>query len=351
MSSIADIRKDYPSMANWVILKRKWNGTIIARNCLTDREIPLSDREARYLRSLDGSGNQYHVDGFSERECMKFYQHLSRERMVRRSRFNLSDGKTVMRTVYIPRRKRARTLVPKILNVMLMVSFLPVFLYGVYLICHDGVLLGKEDNFFLNIVLGQVFGLGGGILLHETAHAVACLSDRRGRWLEAGIMMRWGIIPGAYVWLDTKDIRSQMKKIQINMAGIEMNLLLAGILMVLLVHFRYSYGFLSQWRLAMLYAVLMNVSLVLFNVSFAEGLDGEHTISEIFADGNSIVDAAKENIRQMILKKDRKVYFEKNGVACGIANLGVSAIILCFQMLLPLMIAADISMWIGDFML
>jgi len=147
MSSIEDIRKDYPSMANWVILKRRRNG-IVARNCLTDREIPLSDREAKYLKSLDGSGNQYHVDGFSERECMEFYRHLSSERMVRRSRFNLADGKTVMRPVYIPRRKRARSVIPKILNFLLLVSFLPVFLYGIYLICHEGVLFGKEDHFF-----------------------------------------------------------------------------------------------------------------------------------------------------------------------------------------------------------
>lgn len=147
MNSIEDLRNDHPSMANWVILKRRWNG-IVARNCLTDREIPLSDREAKYLKSLDGSGNQYHVDGFSERECLEYYRHLSSERMIRRSRFNLSDGKTVMHTIHIPRRKRARSVIPKILNFLLLVSFLPVFLYGVYLICREGVLFGREDHFF-----------------------------------------------------------------------------------------------------------------------------------------------------------------------------------------------------------
>ena len=348
MNSIEDIRKDHPSMANWVILKRKRDG-IVARNCLTDREIPLSDREAKYLKSLDGSGNQYHVDGFSERECMEFYRHLSRERMVRRSGFNLADGKTVMRPVYIPRRKRARSVIPKILNFLLLVSFLPVFLYGVYLICHEGVLFGKEDHFFLNIVLGEVFGLGGGMILHEAAHAVACLSDRNGRWLEAGIMIRWRIIPGAYVWLDTGEIKSRMKKVQINMAGIEMNLFLAGIMMIMLVNARYGFGFLSKWRTAMLYTVIMNIALALFNISFVEGLDGEHTISEIFG-GGSVVDAAKANIRQMVRGKDRREYFARTGIN-GAANLCVSAVVLGFQMVLPLLIVADISMWIGDFIL
>ena len=187
------------------------------------------------------------------------------------------------------------------------------------------------------------------MVLHEAAHAVACLSDRNGRWLEAGIMIRWRIIPGAYVWLDTGEIKSRMKKVQINMAGIEMNLLLAGIMMILLVNTRYGFGVLSQYRTAMLYAVIMNIALVLFNISFVEGLDGEHTISEIFG-GDSVVDAAKANIRQMVRGKDRRAYFARMGIN-GAANLCVSAVVLGFQMVLPLLIIADISMWIGDFIL
>ena len=248
--------------------------------------------------------------------------------------------------IYIPEKKRADLiLIPKILNFVLMISFLPVFAYGIYLLCQKGALWGNdEEHFLINVLLGYGLGLGGGMVCHEAAHVVACLSDPKGRWYEAGIMRR-GIIVGLYVWLDTSKVKSRLKRVQIYMAGMEMNLVLASLMMILLVNTK-EYSFLFPWKRVMFIAMMQNIFLVLFNISFAEGLDGEHTISELF--GDSIVDAAKANIQQLFLPKDRREYFKATGAINGGAVMCMSSVILMSQLMIPMVILGDITMFLGD---
>ena len=63
----------YPCMSNWVTLRRADNGGIIVRNCAINEEMELSEREARYLKSLNGDRDIYKIKGFSYDECMKYY--------------------------------------------------------------------------------------------------------------------------------------------------------------------------------------------------------------------------------------------------------------------------------------
>lgn len=94
--------------------------------------------------------------------------------------------------------------------------------------------------------------------------------------------------------------------------------------------------------------MIQNIFGALLNISFSEGLDGEHTISSLM--GASVVDAAKANIQQMTTRKKRKEYFSKTGVT-GVANICTSIIIMGFQLLIPMLLLADISILIGGFFL
>ena len=74
----------FPCMSNWITLKRTSDG-VIARNGATDDETLLSERETRYLKSLNGDRDIYKIKGFSYDECMEYYEHLNENLLIRDS--------------------------------------------------------------------------------------------------------------------------------------------------------------------------------------------------------------------------------------------------------------------------
>jgi hypothetical protein len=332
----------YPCKANWVILKSTKNG-IVARNCLNQETVKLTDRQAKYLMRLDGNRNPCKIKGFTKQECEAYYDYLDSEVLIRDEGRTLHADGIMLHTVYIPERKYAGTIIPKILNSLLWLTFLPVFLYGLFRLSRYDIEFGMNCNyFFANVITGIVGGLLLGMILHEVGHAIACLANMKGAFLEAGFMIR-GILPGAYVMIDATDVTNRRKKAQIYLAGIEVNLLLSGLLMILMTSVREN-SFLGEWKIAMLYAVVQNVILALINISLVENFDGEHTMRALF--GGPIVDAAKANLKQMFSSKKRRNYFRKNGLN-GIANICTSVVVLVFQIFIPLLILAEISIFVG----
>lgn len=330
----------FPCMSNWVTLKRTSDG-VIARNGATDDETLLSEREARYLKSLNGDRDIFKIKGYSRNECVKYYEHLDACLLIRDEGRTMELDGAHIHTVYIPNRKSTNSIIPKILNFLLLISFLPVLFYGIYLIIDKGVYWGDADAFFINMVLGYGLGIGAGVVLHEIGHATACLSYQ-GKLFEVGIMTK-GIMPGAYVLIDDYGIDSRLKKTQINMAGIEMNLLIAGLMMIMMVKVDAT-SCLFRYKIAMYYIAIQNIFGALLNICLTEGLDGEHTISSLM--GTSVVDAAKANILQMTTRKNRKEYFSKTGIT-GVANICTSVLIMAFQLVIPMLIIANICMLIG----
>ncbi len=67
-----DIEGGYPCKANWVILKKD-DDKVFAHNCLTDEDIVLSSRKARYLQRLDGCTDPFEVEGYTYKECEEYY--------------------------------------------------------------------------------------------------------------------------------------------------------------------------------------------------------------------------------------------------------------------------------------
>lgn len=339
-----NINGQYPCMANWVTLRRDGN-KVIARNGLIDKDFKLTEREAKYLTCLNGNRDEYQIAGFSQEECEEYFYYLDSLFLIREPGRSIKfiEGET-LHTLFIPDKKSTNSMLPKILNFLLWISFLPVFIYGLNCAFTYGIDFNVK-HWLANFLIGYGGGLAIGMIFHELAHAVACLSNKNGRLFEAGIMIN-GIVPGAYVLIDNSRIKSRLKKVQIHLAGVEMNLLIAGILLIFMTSIR-RYSSLYEWKIAIFYAVVQNVFLALINITFSEGLDGEHVISYLM--GGSIVDEAKENIRQLFNHKKRKRYFEENGIN-GVARICVSFAILGFQLMIPLLIIANISV-IGGFFL
>ncbi len=321
----------YPCMANWVVLRRR-EGKIFARNCLLDEEDEITEREARYLLRLNGRRNPLSIRGFSCEECEEYFEQVNDQYLLRTPERKLVLDSMKLYTLFIPREMRARSVLPRVLNDLLLSLCIPLLLFGIYRVFCCGVHF--NDTYTLT---GSVVGLLIGIVLHELGHTVACLGYG-GRWMEAGVMRR-GLIPGAYVLIDYSGIRSRLKKVQINLAGVEMNLLLAGVLLTV-----FSYAddcrLLYYWSGAASAASLQNILLVCLNLTFVEGFDGEQVISLLLGK-ESAVGAARASVRCLFDRRKRRRYFEREGIN-GLANVLVGSIILLFQLLIPILILAEI---------
>jgi len=327
-------------MANWAVLKRRENG-VLARNCLTEEETVLTERQARYLLKLNGDRDPMKIKGYSREECMEYYSIFEDLFFIREPGRHIETDAEKLYTLYVPEKKRTRSAVPKILNFLLMVSCVPMFVFGLYRMLDCGGTIC--DGHFLAGYLG---GMLSGMILHEAGHAVSCLGYH-GRWLEAGILQSF-LFPGAYVLLDMSEVKDRLKKVQINLAGVEMNLLLAGVLLFIL-SYTDTRSPLYEWTGAMLYAVFQNVFLVFINLTFMEGLDGEHVISLLLGD-KPVVKNAKMHLKCMMNRKKRRRYFKEMGIA-GAANVCVSVAVMLYQIIIPLLFLADIGILVGGIFL
>ena len=98
----------------------------------------------------------------------------------------------------------------------------------------------------------------------------------------------------------------------------------------------------------MRYIALINIICALLNISFAEGLDGEHAMSSLI--GTLVIDVAKANILQMTTRKNRKKYFSRMGIT-GVANVCTSVLIIGFQLIIPIFILTNICIFIESLIL
>lgn len=114
----------------------------------------------------------------------------------------------------------------RLLNVLLMIFFVPVFITGLYAV-KDIYSLIDQNGF--SYLIGLCVGIALGVIFHECGHAIAGLGYNA-HIFTCGIII--GITPGAYVEIYDEHLKSSLQKAQISAAGIEMNLLLCGLSMI-----------------------------------------------------------------------------------------------------------------------
>ena len=127
---------------------------------------------------------------------------------------------------------------------------------------------------------------------------------------EIGVLL-WGIFPvGAYVAHSEKSDLLKSERIQFCLAGVELNLLLAGAFLLISMEY-YS---LSATLVA---AANLNVALAVFNILPAKSLDGESALSVAIG-----VDSINELARKCLRKRKIRKQLMKSGLK-GYAYLGL----------------------------
>lgn len=325
---IYNLDGQYPVMANWLRIKSLSNGEFYVKNVATEKEFQLDEDEVYFLTRLTGNRDPFEVEGYSRSEVRQLLEFLDSNSLIRtEGRTFLSDWGVKMYTIFVPERHRTRSMLPALCNGLLMLSWLPVLLFGIQRFVTR--IASVETDY---MIVGTILFLAVSMVLHEAAHAMACLAYG-GSLFEAGIMWQY-VYPGAYVLVDTENITSRWKRIQINAAGVEMNFLLTGVFLSLA-----SYGGMLSgiWMIA----GINNFLLAIVNLSFINGMDGCTILAELFGTDN-LVDRAKEMIRYPYFRKP----VLKKGIN-GKAMIVTGAILLFFQLLLPSLIITNILCMIG----
>lgn len=235
--------------------------------------------------------------------------------LVQTSRFIQGEGFN-NRLILLPlgdRLNRVDTLC-KALNSALPAASILVFTIGVYLLIFEGIHESGCYNWYLlcGIILSSV-------LLHEIGHLVAGLNYGY-RFSELGVLL-FGIIPiGAYVaYIENKAAKS-LQKIQFSLAGIEMDLLVAGICMILS---KSSYSLSSTF----IVAAIINIILAASNLLPASGLDGESALSALFG-----VESISKTARRYLSSK-RHICKLINAKLPGVVTLLILSLVLISEII------------------
>ncbi len=164
------------------------------------------------------------------------------------------------------RAKRFRPVCRRI-NAMLPYGAVLVFFLGIAAkLC---IRTETESHLILSLYYGMLIA---SMAAHEWGHITAALAF--GCTVTDMGLLLLGIIPaGAYTAYQEMGELKQGEKIQLSLAGIEMNLMLAGLFLLASVFCPDSY----TWMMA----ANVNVFLVLFNILPVEGLDGEWVLSDL----------------------------------------------------------------------
>lgn len=249
---------------------------------------------------------------------------LKKNGLVRTSRFVRGDG-ILNRFILFPIGSRSQdgSLFAKATNEILPILAILLFSVGIYYIISGRNNIGYDFNLWLYCGL-----LIGSLALHETGHLVAGLAYGY-KIHDTGVLLL-GIIPiGAYVAHEGKENATKAEKMQFALAGVEMNLLIAGICLISAV----CYYPLSS---TMVSVANINVVLACINLLPASGLDGEYALSAL-CEVNSISEVSKK----WLTNKKRRQKLLQSGLP-GFVCLGIFFITLISEVILRLLIGFDI---------
>lgn len=312
-----------PVLANWIRFKRVSEDEYLIVNLLLDEQTKTDAYTVWFAKHLDGKTDPFEIDPrLSYEEVVKLLDYLSDKDVIRDKRFLSKFFLYLLITVWHPKVTLNLKVASFIINATLMVSWLPLLIFAVYYAVEN------IDNFNVAYVLvGSAFGLIIGSVAHELGHMFACLGYG-GRVFEVGICF-YSFMPGAYVLMNERNIKNRFRRVQINAAGIEMNLLLSAIFLILGAEFEIFSGYCLGF-------VIQNLLLAVGNLLFISGFDGMAILSELI--GVEDISAKAKNITGSRLKR-RKL---ANTGAHGGAAVAACYIVRVLQLALPLILIINI---------
>lgn len=312
----------YPMLNNWLVFFRKNQYEYDVHDCLYDEDFTMGVTIAAFARKLNGHRNPYSINmGLTKAEINHMLKQLREHDLLRYGR-SLDAGSGAHYTLWFIKRNPLLIKVARLWNCSLMLSWLPVFIFGVLFFIRDLPII-NTDCMWLGNILGIVFGA----LLHELGHAFAG-QTYGARVFEIGIMINV-LLPGAYVLMDSQSVQSKMKRIQIYAAGVESNALFAGVCLLIACAIPYVGAFLLN-------AAIGNIILALVNITFGGGLDGASILSELLGIENLVEDTKKVVLNRRIRKKLRS-----KGMP-GYSLIAVNVVVQILQITIPVIIGWNI---------
>ena len=251
---------------------------------------------------------------------------LKRFGLVRTSRFVVQEDSILNRFILFPfgDKSHKNNLIWRAVNAALPVAAALIFAIGVFLMTSSEADTSCYISWGLYYVL-----LAISLVLHEAGHLVAGLSYGY-KISDTGILML-GIIPiGAYVAHEKKKDATKAEEIQFSLAGVEVNLLIAGVCL-LVAMWNYTLSF------TMVLVANLNVVIAGVNMLPASGLDGESALSAACG-----IDNISEVAKKWLGSKKRRRKLLSSGFA-GYSCFCFFAFILLAKVILWVLVGVDVA--------
>lgn len=260
-------------------------------NYLIEETFRLPTDIVMWAQQLDGKTSPYDIDKSIDTDTVQYLLTiLENYDCIRKSRFLVKSLSQTLFSLYIPQKITPRMRIfAWFYNKALQLLFLPVLIIGIY-----RIFMNPTSSVDLGFYIGNVAGMLLGLFLHEISHACATLACPNSRFFELGVGFS-SLIPIGYALIDITQVKKRFQRIQAHLAGIETNLLLCGIFLII------SSFFNSPFSLGIAF---QNCILGFFNLVFKSGIDGCNAISEIL--GNRSLSFVSNSRKIVWCKKQRK---------------------------------------------
>ena len=315
----------YPMTNNWLSYRRISDYEYEVTDNLDDSVYTMGCKIAKFAKQLDGHTNPYEVDRFLPKEDVRsMLAELNKSDLLRSSRVLESSFGSFLYTIWIPQWTPFLRIFAFLMNNLLILLWLPSLVFGIYVFIKNILVIDVEIS-----LTGYLLGLLGGICAHELAHAFAGISYRA-KVFEFGIGIQ-NFIPCAYTLLENSNCKRQ-QRIQINAAGVEANLFITGVCLLLCAALpRFSPLFYS--------AAIMNANLGVLNLLCLGGLDGMAILTDVIG---TDVGLFLENATRIVCSKKRRAKLQKKGL-WGYALILTSYIMIFSQIGFPLLLLLNIG--------
>ena len=334
----------YPIISNWIRFKRMPDqDAYFVRNYILETENIVPAEKMRYAKKLDGKTDPYSIRGRkSISEVRVLLNELEDMGVIRTDHGSVSveDG-IHMRTVVRTKNEKYKRSISQILNYLLMVSFIPILILGIYVYMNVGVIkyhnlsaLGRfvRDHTNLCIWICNFVSLICGGIFHEFCHGIACRAYG-GRVFEYGVMFH--IFPGLYTMMDDTKVKSKLQKVQILAAGVEGNIVVAGGFLLLS-------GVFPELKGILIVGAGVNLALVCLNMLALDGTDGMYILLLLLG----IESEDFEEIKQLTKVKNKSELLKAEG-GYGIIRLVACRMVICLRKIYPVVILLDVISLIG----
>lgn len=282
----------YPLGNSWLTYKRIGEDWYLVEDEQDGLACEMCGDVLTLLSRLDGKTDPHEIAcGMSAEEIDQLISGLENHGFVRRSRALRTSVGTVLWTLFPIRERPELKKLARFFNWILMLSWLPVLLLGIWVF--EPSLPDISDGWVMALaILGSLVG----ILPHELGHACAGMAYGAPVY-EIGLMIR-SFLPGAYTIMEDRGVKSPLQRVQIMLAGVEAGFFLSGIAFV-------AAGLLESMFLFCI--AVCNIVTGVFNLSAICGSDGGMTLGillgrdDIAAKAAGVVRCRRK--RRRLLKK------------------------------------------------